>query len=144
MKKLKRHFERWMLWRKHSHMSKWYKFLVLVGVKYSPTFTIQLTTKERKDIRESIKRAIASNKLIIHNKIRSPALHGTKITKVWYDEQYTTNTQKLPLPLEFDGDPDFNKTMIDAGYDYFKYCSGLDFDAWPKLNPEKYYSEVEK
>lgn len=44
--KLVDRFQRWNKWRKHSIDGRIYKFLVLVGLRYSPTLTLYRTKKE--------------------------------------------------------------------------------------------------
>lgn len=41
-------FQRWNKWRKHSMNSRIYKFLVLVGLRYSPTLALYRTKKEER------------------------------------------------------------------------------------------------
>lgn len=50
--KLVDRFQRWNKWRKHSMNSQLYKFLVLVGLRYSPTLDLYFTKKEEQIIRE--------------------------------------------------------------------------------------------
>ena len=50
--KLADRFQRWNKWRKHSMNSHFYKFLVLVGLRYSPTLDLYFTKKEEQIISE--------------------------------------------------------------------------------------------
>ena len=45
-------FQRWNKWRKHSMNSRIYKFLVLVGLRYSPTLALYRTNKEERIMKE--------------------------------------------------------------------------------------------
>ena len=47
--KLVDHFQRWNKWRKHSMNSRLYKFLVLIGLQYSPTLTMDDLLKGKND-----------------------------------------------------------------------------------------------
>ena len=44
--KLVDRFQRWNKWRKHSMNNRIYKFLVLLGLQYSPTLTLYYTKKK--------------------------------------------------------------------------------------------------
>lgn len=46
--KLVDRFQRWNKWRKHSMNSRLYKFLVLLGLRYSPTLALYRTKKEER------------------------------------------------------------------------------------------------
>ena len=47
--KLVDRFQRWNKWRKHSMNSRIYKFLVLLGLRYSPTLVMDDLLKGEKD-----------------------------------------------------------------------------------------------
>lgn len=49
MKKTIRHIRRWNIWRKSNTNSKLHKFLVLLGVIYSPTFAFAVSAEELAD-----------------------------------------------------------------------------------------------
>lgn len=51
--KLVRHIKRWNKWRKGSMNSKFYKFLVLLGLYKSPTFALMLTDEEEEAIHKA-------------------------------------------------------------------------------------------
>lgn len=40
------HFRRWNIWRKHSLNSRWYKLLVLIFPRISPTYALTMTARD--------------------------------------------------------------------------------------------------
>lgn len=66
IKRIKTHIKRWNSWRKRSMMSPWFKLLVLIGVRYSPTFAIHLTLEESRELHKDMERAIAAGKMVMH------------------------------------------------------------------------------
>lgn len=56
MKRLIKHICRWNEWRKYCLNGKWHKFLVLIGVRKSPTMMFTLTKKEAREIGEAFKK----------------------------------------------------------------------------------------
>ena len=62
MKRIKRHVNKWNTWRKYNTNGKLHKFLVLIGLVHSPTFSICLTKEDvdmiGKAINEGIKEGL--------------------------------------------------------------------------------------
>lgn len=54
IQKFRHHLSKWNEWRKHNTNSKWHKFLVLIGVRESPTMKWTLTKKEKKAFHEGV------------------------------------------------------------------------------------------
>lgn len=50
MKRINKHIRRWNLWRKHNTNGFVYKFFVLVGLAYSPTFADTLLPEEMTEV----------------------------------------------------------------------------------------------
>lgn len=51
------HLKRWNIWRKHNSNSPIHQFLVLLGLRHSPTLALILTNEEKTIIRKTIERA---------------------------------------------------------------------------------------
>ena len=47
LKRLKRHVKKWLEWRQNNRNSKLHQFLVLLGLKQSPTFILFWTKEDR-------------------------------------------------------------------------------------------------
>ena len=58
LKRIKRHIKKWNEWRKHNTNGKLHKFLVLIGLVHSLTFSIQLTREDIDRIGKAINEGI--------------------------------------------------------------------------------------
>lgn len=50
MIKIIKHFRRWNIWRKHCYNTHFYKFLVLIGMRKSPTMVFTLLPEEWQEL----------------------------------------------------------------------------------------------
>lgn len=58
MNKILNHIERWNKWRKFNANSCFYKLLVLLKLRESPTMRFVLTDKEEKELRKAFSRGL--------------------------------------------------------------------------------------
>ena len=58
MKKIIKHIQRWNIWRKNSLNGPLHKFLVLVGLRKSPSMRFILTPDEIKEFEEAFEKGL--------------------------------------------------------------------------------------